>query len=223
MFLSGSQRYLHTLTQMGHLLLSFAGCQNNRDCFSSHLDAYDTRCNTWQRLDLPGLLANDSRFKHSAVLVGGSLLVGGGYVGTLRGDVLRLTPGNCSRWRSLADCEKVGPLCIWEESSSGDSCVPLTLVSSINFSTDCPGNTSEAAGCNMSCSDCLSSVNCSYDACKSLHGDDCPQSPPVRECLQMGDCQGCRVLGCSWEAAHGKESCYTPSSPSSEWMDIVQS
>jgi len=215
LFPSGSRRYLHTLSQMGHLLLSFAGCQGNSDCFSSHLDAYDTRCNTWQRLELPGILASDSRFKHSAVVAGGSLLVGGGYLGTLRGDLLRLTSGNCSRWLSRADCEETEPLCMWEERDLGSSCVPLSLVSTTNFSMDCPVN--ESASCNVSCLNCLSSANCSYDTCKSLYGDDCPKSPPVRECSSMTDCQSCMLLGCSWEATNDNQSCYQPSSPDSEW------
>ena len=92
-------------------------------------------CNTWQKLELPGLLANDSRTKHSTVLdpEDSSLLVFGGFVGTLRADMLRLSHGNCSQWGSSDDCgEEGGPLCVWEEEK--ERCVPVSQ-STINNST----------------------------------------------------------------------------------------
>lgn len=128
---------------MGPSLLSFGGCRNTQDCFSSDLELYNIQCNTWETLQVPGLMGNDSRLKHSATWDSAdqSLLVFGGYVGTLRGDALRLIHGNCSRWGNLEECEEsAGPLCAWVGDEMAGSCVPIGAATITNSYYLCPLN-----------------------------------------------------------------------------------
>ena len=132
-------RYLHSTTFLGPLLLSFGGCQDKQDCFSSDLLVYHTLCGTWQKLDTPGLPANASRFAHSSVLdpVDGSLLVFGGFVGTLRADMLRLVSSNCSRWINQEDCLRIaGPLCAWRKQEG--KCVAISKADGEDVTYSCP-------------------------------------------------------------------------------------
>ncbi len=237
---SGSTRYLHTLSLLGPSLLSFGGCRDTQDCFSSDLELYNVQCNTWETLKVPGLMSNDSRLKHSATWdsVDRSLLVFGGYVGTLRGDMLRLVHGNCSRWNSLEECEETaGPLCAWEGEEMTGSCVPIGAATITNSYYFCPSNGIlllsttqqttkfhlnfyfiDSCSPNLSCSQCLSSENCKYSAClnDTQSSSTCPNSTSRVHCPSVTDCSSCQLLGCSWERTGGTRRCYQPSSPASE-------
>ena len=44
------------------------------------------------------------------------MLVFGGFVGAVRQDMLRLVPGDCSRWREEGDCINMSSwMCAWRE------------------------------------------------------------------------------------------------------------
>ena len=105
---------------MGPLLLSYGGCQGHGeeiDCFSSDLLAYNPLCDTWEKVKLPGLPPNASRYGHSSLIDpnDGSVLIFGGFIGTLRDDMLRLVMGNCSRWSDEMECVNKSSLCAWSE------------------------------------------------------------------------------------------------------------
>jgi len=98
---SGSPRYLHSATLFGSLMLVYGGCDHSQsdgiigDCFSKDLLLYNTVCDKWQEVEYLGLPGNAGRYGHSALLdpMDSSLLVFGGYQGTLFHDLLRLNIG----------------------------------------------------------------------------------------------------------------------------------
>ncbi len=128
-----SVRYLHSAVLLGPLLVAFGGCQGHnpdRDCFSRDLLLYNTLCDSWETVELPGLPANASRYGHTSLVsprgAGGEVVVFGGFVGTLRSDMLRLALGNCSQWQSEEDCVNgTAPLCAWRRAGT---CVPVSEV-----------------------------------------------------------------------------------------------
>lgn len=140
-------RYLHSSVLLGPVLLSFAGCQGHdaaRDCFSSDLLLYNTLCSTWDTLQLPGLPANASRFGHTSVVDSrpqgaGGVVVFGGFVGTTRGDMLRLELLGCGRFESEEECVNGSALCAWR-GDQGDcvSVLEVGQVAGVNLSFSCP-------------------------------------------------------------------------------------
>lgn len=130
-------RYLHSSFLLGPLLLSFGGCQghaSNRDCFSHDLLVYNTVCNSWETVELPGLPTNASRYGHTSLVEprpqgqrAWSVTVFGGFVGTTRLDMLRLLGGNCSQWVDEEECVNAsGLLCAWRRGE--ELCVSVTEV-----------------------------------------------------------------------------------------------
>ena len=77
----------------------------------------------------------------------GSLLVFGGFVGTLRSDMLRLVSGNCTHWGEKEDClGMAGPLCVWREDEG--SCVGASEAGRTNVAYSCPIG---MCGCGFVC------------------------------------------------------------------------
>lgn len=183
---SASVRYLHSSFLLGPLLVSFAGCQGHAsdvDCFSRDLLLYNTLCDTWEEVELPGLQANASRYGHSSLLDprDGSAIVFGGFVGTLRSDILRLVAGNCSQWREMADCVNASSmLCAWR--SGEDLCVSVGTI--------------QAGGENVTFPGC--SVAQQSSGSLGGRGGSCPPSPPTIPCGNFTSCQDCMLYGCYW-------------------------
>ena len=121
--------------------MTFGGCETDadeRDCFRNDTHAYNILCDSWEKLVLPGLPGNSSRYGHSSVIdpTDGSLLVFGGFLGTFHHDLLRLNAGNCSMFESEVDCVNGSGLCAWSE--AGGRCVGVesTLVGG-NYTYQC--------------------------------------------------------------------------------------
>ena len=143
---SALTRYLHSSVLLGPLLLSFAGCQghgDSQDCFSQDLLLYNTLCDAWFVVELPGLPANASRYAHTAVLdprtSEGAMVVFGGFIGTTRGDMVRLEMGECESYVTEADCVNRSVLCVWmTEEERCESVLVLEQLPGSNVSFACP-------------------------------------------------------------------------------------
>ncbi len=124
-----SVRYLHSMVHLGPLLVSFGGCQGHnskRDCFSNDLLLYNTLCNVWEEVELPGLPANASRYGHTSLVDprGSEMVVFGGFIGTLRSDMLRLVMGDCDLLATEEDCVNgSASLCVWRRTEG--ACVAV--------------------------------------------------------------------------------------------------
>ena len=174
--------------------MSFAGCEGaSQECFSRDLLLYNTLCDTWDQVELPGLPANASRYSHTSLLdpQDGSAVVFGGFVGTLRSDVLRLVAGNCSQWTEMADClNAFSMLCAWRNAE--EICV----------FTGTLGVQEEG-------------VNVTFAGCEaSLGGREgrgsCPPSPPMTPCGNFTSCQDCMLYGCFWGSSNINSSSSPP-------------
>ena len=161
--------------------MSFAGCKGDgsrQDCFSHDLLLYNTLCRTWQTVEVPGLPANASRYG-SASLVdprdGGSVVVFGGFVGTIRSDMLRLVAGDCGQWGEESDCVNAsGLMCAWRREEA--VCVSVG---------ELQGYTN------------VSFMQCAVDNLPAQ--PTCPPSPSIPyHCSSYSSCQTCVLYGCHW-------------------------
>lgn len=165
--------------------MSFAGCQghgSDLDCFSRDLLLYNTLCDTWEKIELPGLPANASRYGHTSLLDprDGSAVVFGGFAGTLHSDILRLVAGNCSQWKEMADCVGMpSRLCAWQNGL----CVYVGTVA-----IQGPG------GANITCGVSQQSSGSSSGG----RGGSCPPSLPIIPCGNFTSCQDCMLYSCHW-------------------------
>jgi hypothetical protein len=190
---SSSAVFLHSTFMLGPLLVTFAGCQghaSDQDCFSRDLLLYNTLCDTWDMVELPGLPANASRYGHTLLdpQGTGSAVVFGGFAGTLHSDILRLVVGNCSQWTEFADCVNASSmLCAWN--SEERVCVSVgsmsTQAANISFPT-----------CDVS----PSTVG------RSRAGAPCPPSPPAIPCSNYSSCQDCTLYGCYWGSSNDRSA-----------------
>lgn len=126
---SGPPRFLHSSIFIGPLFITFGGCEtdaNDLDCFKNDLHIYNTLCDSWEPFSFPGLPGNSSRYGHSSVVDGsdGSLLVFGGYLGSLHHDLLKLQLGNCSQYENEFECVNSTGLCAWSRNGTGE-CVSV--------------------------------------------------------------------------------------------------
>lgn len=188
---SGSGRYLHSSVLLGPLLVSFAGCKGDgseQDCFSHDLLLYNTLCETWETVEVPGLPANASRYG-SASLVdpqdGGSVVVFGGFVGTIRSDMLRLVVGDCGQWGEESDCVNAsGLLCAWRRGEG--VCVSMGELQ------DSYSN--------------VSFMRCAVDNLPAQ--PTCPPSPSTpSQCSNYTSCQSCVLYGCQWGVVN--QTCFS--------------
>lgn len=195
---SDSDLYLHSSFLLGPLLVSFAGCQGHGhgrdlDCFSRDLLLYNTLCDTWDTVELPGLPVNASRYGHTSLLAprGGSALVFGGFVGTLRSDVLRLMMENCSQWTEEADCVNTSSqLCAWRGTEG--LCVSVETLTH-------------------------GTANISFPSCvvaqPPSRAPSCPPSPPAKQCANFTSCQDCMLYECRWGVSSNRTTpqCFSDS------------
>lgn len=132
---SGSRHYLHTINLLGPLLVVFGGCQGSTpmsDCYTNELTVYNTLCDTWKVVEYPGLPINSSRYSHSTILHqnNNSLLVFGGFLGSLHHDMLQLHLANCSIHQAKNECLHQSAFCAW---STGQQERCVSVVEADNF------------------------------------------------------------------------------------------
>ncbi|XP_026479999.1 attractin-like protein 1 [Ctenocephalides felis] len=120
-----SSRFLHTANFVSEgLMLVFGGNTHNdtshsfgAKCYSNELLAYDVVCDSWHELEIPRELHADlARFGHSAVLFESALYIYGGFNGQMLSDMLKYTPGDCSKLLSEFEClnTRPGVKCVWD-------------------------------------------------------------------------------------------------------------
>lgn len=110
------------MSLFGPLLLVFGGCQGNgKACYTSEMTIYNTLCDTWKVVEYHGLPVNSSRYGHSAIShqSSNSLLIFGGFFGTLHHDMLQLHIPNCSIHQTKHDCLHLGDFCAWSGGEQG--------------------------------------------------------------------------------------------------------
>ncbi|XP_074640642.1 attractin-like protein 1 [Tubulanus polymorphus] len=228
---SGQYRYLHTASIISGLMLVFGGNTHNdtstsygAKCYSLDFLAYDTKCDKWFQLDKPHLLNNIARYGHSSIVYKNEMYIYGGFDSQMRSDLLRFTPGKCSRYGDKLSCLSANPgvLCVW----TGQGCVlkekssELRAMKSIQNVEErkCLNDLVLSQGrlvCTMqtSCPNCLfNSIDCHWckDHCLYKHetcvqenetvynGSMCPKRHSY-PCRIAHTCQIChKKQGCIW-------------------------
>lgn len=103
------------------------------------MTVYNTLCDSWNTVKYPGLPMNSTRYAHSAVLdqENSSLLVFGGFFGSLHHDMLQLYLGNCSVHLSEGACLEENGFCVWSRAEHGRCVSVLDAGSSDGTSYNC--------------------------------------------------------------------------------------
>ncbi|XP_031550014.1 attractin-like protein 1 [Actinia tenebrosa] len=192
---SGYPRFLHSSVLLGNLLLVFGGNTHNDTsealkktrCYSPDLMLFDTRCNTWTNVPLTKSLSSQAaRFGHSAVEANGTMYVIGGFQGTMLGDILQYTTGDCSAHVNKTSClhayTKYG--CV--RTIDTHKCIgPLNadLIKANNLEK--PACSANPGKCSMhkNCNQCTSSIfQCSWCGKQCINStDNCSRKKVTEE------------------------------------------
>lgn len=233
---SKSPRYLHSASIINGLLLIFGGNgHNNTDdnageiCFSPKFLAYDISCDSWKTLDDP-VISNVydkttfGRYGHSSVVYEDALYIFGGFNGIMHNSLLKYTPGNCSNYDTLEECNysKIGVKCVWNNEKS--LCQSFQQVKAFsNFCEENKANFTELCSKQKVCSTCLrNSYNCVWcddtcyhEKCNSKSTKDASTllskalsdarmcksvDLQISNCDKMHNCYSCQFEhNCSWK------------------------
>ncbi|XP_063697443.1 multiple epidermal growth factor-like domains protein 8 [Culicoides brevitarsis] len=168
------ERAFHTSVVSGNYLIVFGGYSHRHNkeeiCYDNTIYLYHLGCHTWTSPEILGQSTNHSPkeqgvFAHASALRGNTLLLVGGYHGTVNGDLLAYT---------------IPPM-IYESADPESKC------SNYHQQSECLSN--------MDCGWCSADSTCygrtvGANCTTNLQTTRCPGI-----CQSLGDCQSCLILG----------------------------